>query len=94
MSELKRCPFCGGEGMLLPQHYHCAIECFGCGIITRVYKNECLAVQAWNTRTNINENLAENYERMLEFIQNHADSSHEGCIKARKLLKEMGMTDE
>lgn len=52
MSELKRCPFCGGKARLMTydtygSHY---VKCdnVSCGIVTWIHTTEEEAVEAWN----------------------------------------------
>ncbi len=46
MSELKNCPFCGGETIQYGADKCCDIECNGCGILI-----ENMTVSEYNTRT-------------------------------------------
>jgi Lar family restriction alleviation protein len=49
MSELKPCPFCGGEATIQPEGDYHEIHCDGCGIeLDRRTYDE--AVTAWNAR--------------------------------------------
>ena len=52
MTELKPCPFCGGEASMYiaydDGYYVCCDEC-GCGL--PVYNTEEEAIEAWNRRT-------------------------------------------
>lgn len=56
MSELKPCPFCGGEGVMQEHVFkgYCntyGVVCFDCGAETRqFYTCEKTAVRAWNRR--------------------------------------------
>lgn len=55
MSELKRCPFCGGEaetelcGIGVFQHW--CVWC-DCGVLLQDHKTEAEAIEAWNRRAN------------------------------------------
>lgn len=52
--ELKPCPFCGSEDVVLqesiiyPGEYY--VCCNVCGILTNRYSNRSLAISAWNKR--------------------------------------------
>lgn len=56
MSELKPCPFCGGEaeayncGPWLRDHFMWYVKCSGCSSMTPNKPTEAEAVEAWNTR--------------------------------------------
>ena len=53
MTELKPCPFCGGEVIgerqINPDYNY--LVCFKCGCCTKVCKTNKEAVEAWNRRT-------------------------------------------
>lgn len=56
MSELKPCPFCGGEaeayncGPWLRDHFMWYVKCPGCGSMAPNKPTKAEAVEAWNTR--------------------------------------------
>lgn len=52
MIELKRCPFCGGEAILLSNFWGAEyfIECRVCTVETAPYDTEAEAADAWNRR--------------------------------------------
>lgn len=57
MTELKRCPFCGGkaERGLNVENRHingAVVFCKKCGATTSAYEHGELAIEAWNTRPN------------------------------------------
>lgn len=54
MSELKPCPFCGGEGekrCWFPNRYF-FISCKSCGASIRINATKEKAIVAWNNRVN------------------------------------------
>lgn len=65
MSELKCCPFCGGEAILVKNGAGCyQVACNNCEVRQYAYshKNKESAIKAWNTRkpmANIVEKLEE-----------------------------------
>ena len=74
MSELKRCPFCGGEARLIC-FYRVGLEtikiylvkCSKCGFEYKEYQAEEEAIAAWNTRKPI--------ERILERLEEESNNS-------------------
>lgn len=55
MDKLKKCPFCGGTPMLLPQIMwsdmtkRFFVSCLGCGVETkRTYRTQGEAIEVWN----------------------------------------------
>ena len=59
MSELKPCPFCGGEAFVTEYLYSCdptsratthAVECNGCHTTTFEFDSKEEAIEAWNRR--------------------------------------------
>lgn len=61
MSELKRCPCCGGEATLCNYYF---VQCKKCGISTLTFITKEEAIKAWNTRKPM-ENIAERLEEEL-----------------------------
>lgn len=57
MSELKPCPFCGGEAQhIIGSSYEYgsrahAVECCKCSLVGGVRGTEAEAIEAWNTRS-------------------------------------------
>lgn len=57
MSELKPCPFCGGEARTTQKAFDMyggwSVECVGveCGCDFAIYGTEVEAIEAWNTRS-------------------------------------------
>lgn len=53
MSELKACPFCGGDAFMVAQADHPGfyrVFCHGCHVATNAYSPETAAIAAWNRR--------------------------------------------
>lgn len=52
MSELRECPFCGGEAELMDGGTICFVYCDSCKTTGCTFVSECAsqAVAAWNTR--------------------------------------------
>ena len=51
MSELKPCPFCGGEAMVFGYHdVFWEAECLRCHGAAGNYETKAEAIDAWNTR--------------------------------------------
>jgi len=61
MTDLKRCPFCGGEAKISHMGPYASraskVECVGCGACTKYfsisteYAADAMAAEAWNRRT-------------------------------------------
>lgn len=57
MTELKPCPFCGGEAEpkkshVIAEHQYWIAYCYSCGARTVPHSSEEGAIEAWNTRPN------------------------------------------
>ena len=50
MTELKKCPFCGGEAELVTKWTMCCVSCANCFAWTECFDNEAEAIEAWNSR--------------------------------------------
>lgn len=48
--SLKKCPFCGGKGMIIGSAGCIWVECVSCGVETRSTKNIKTASNLWNAR--------------------------------------------
>lgn len=61
MSELKPCPFCGGESERIEDHFllptNKIIACSKCKVRTKPYSSWEKAIETWNTRTQPNPPL-------------------------------------
>ena len=72
MSEIKRCPFCGGEATLTNKlskdeygQRLWNVCCFGCANRTSSYWDKEIAIEAWNTRKPL--------ERVIERLEEQAE---------------------
>ena len=79
MSELKRCPFCGGEAKLrremgIMYNVKCGI-CY-CQTGQRAFEDD--AIKVWNTRKPM--------ERIIERLEETYDATHENYMKDRDLI--------
>ena len=96
MSELKCCPFCGGEakymeikGFFISRF----VTCTKCGIETpRNCLNRKEAVKRWNTRipmANIVEKLEEEYNNIpFQYETNYEDGFSDGLLGAINIVKQ------
>ena len=77
MSELKPCPFCGGEATIQPEGDYHEIHCEDCGIeLNRRTYDE--TVTAWNTRAETEaERKIEKVREKLESLKNDARMMNE-----------------
>ena len=83
MSELKCCPFCGGEATLKRDRKDDFVEwsvgCYNRGCVcsahTYCYDNKDDAIRDWNTRTPM-ANIVENIEKHLEEDSHNEYSSY------------------
>lgn len=75
MSELKPCPFCGGEAALVPTRETTVREWFvtcdnlECNVLvccTKRYYTEAEAIEAWNTRADDYRQAADYWKRAYE----------------------------
>ena len=94
MTDLKCCPFCGGEAEMLnysPTEWlvHC-IECDGMVENWRKTKQE--AIEQWNRRThmaNIAEKLEEEYNNIpFQYETNYEDGFSDGLLSAINIVKQ------
>lgn len=74
MTELKRCPFCGGEAELLQgvTEIHNYVMCMHCFCKTQYYNTKKRAIQTWNTRKPM--------DRIVERLEEEMGNSY--CAKA------------
>lgn len=77
MSELKPCPFCGGEAELMDGSIICFVHCDSCKTTGCTFVSECAsqAVAAWNTRATDTE--LTRLKRQVEVLREaHIQTSH------------------
>ena len=93
MSELKRCPCCGGEATLCNYYF---VQCKKCGISTLTFITKEEAIKAWNTRKPM-ENIAERLEVLSDEAQDkiaddlfYYDGYGDGVDMAMRVVKEEG----
>ena len=68
MSELKRCPFCGGEAKLVGDKYHWVL-CDGCQGGSHAFETVEEAINAWNTRKPL-DRIVECLEHKIHKLHN------------------------
>ena len=94
MSELKRCPFCGGELELTDDDYYWH-PFNGCFLDANHVTNNEKRIKAWNTRKpmqNIVERLREKAKEPM--YQHHGDNYYVGIYDAIEIVKEEGGLNE
>lgn len=78
MSELKKCPFCGGEATLV--HGLCELDnyvvCQKCLSRTKVFNTKESAIKTWNTRKPV-ERILERLESLCEIAMRNSERSAE-----------------
>ena len=110
MSELKRCPFCGGEAELITTYDTEMVRCKKCFGKTQTFTGDyydegqmcgMYAIPAWNTRIpmqNIVERLEEQAEECRKYWQEFDDEDSFGGMNAYcyavKIVKEEGGMNE
>ena len=101
MSELKRCPFCGGEAKIDKTIANTvSVECTVCHASSRMIlctegDIEQKSIEAWNTRIpmqNIVERLREKAKEPM--YQHHGDNYYVGIYDAIEIVKEEGGMNE
>ena len=101
MSELKKCPFCGGIPAVVEDGYKAiAVHCFNCGADITA-ESEKKARAAWNRRTGKDINVPTNADRIRSmsdeelarellamYLHGHCDCNEENgiCITEQSLL--------
>ena len=100
MSELKKCPFCGGELELTDDDYYWH-PFNGCFLDANHVTNNEKRIKAWNTRKpmqNIVERLEEQAEECRKYWQEFDDEDSFGGMNAYcyavKIVKEEGGLNE
>lgn len=91
MSELKKCPFCGGTNLQIDKdkyadHYQYRVRCAFCHALGKVELSEEKAIESWNTRAdgwiNVEERLPKNnLERVLVLLKDDTFTIHLGLNK-------------
>ena len=102
MSEIKRCPFCGGEAELACRDFGSwFVRCKKCFCKTPIFLTERFATISWNTRKpmqNIVERLEEQAEECRKYWQEFYDEDSFGGMNAYcyavKIVKEEGGMNE
>lgn len=84
MSELRRCPFCGGEADTLCAVGFFAVPinkvyCMECGALVEGYSNEVDAIEAWNRREPIDK-VVEQLEEKVKEIKKFNSITYEADI--------------
>lgn len=77
MSDLKPCPFCGGEAKLISNHYfdYVVVRCSACGASSAEGRNGQYISSLWQTRPiedELNARIAE-LEAEIERLTVHSD---------------------
>lgn len=94
MSELKRCPFCGGEARTASVFGRAGVICTECDANIRMFLDASMedAIEAWNTRKPM-DRIVERLEEIEESLYIARDSigvdiykNKESHEHARKLL--------
>ena len=80
MSELKKCPFCGGEARWATRDKHWS-ECAVCGTegINSEYSEDC--IEAWNTRKPVERILERLEEKGAECKERAKEELNEFCLE-------------
>lgn len=98
MSELKCCPFCGGEATLerdqKDDFVEWSIYCYNRGCVcsahTYCYDNKDDAIRDWNTRTPM-ANIVEKLEEKTEFLKDCTKYGNENAEQQEKSYSTMMM---
>ena len=86
MSELKRCPFCGGEAKLMDNGHW--VWCQHCLVESAYYDTREEAIKAWNTRIpmqNIVERLEEYRDDFMDDIYEELREDADNC-RANRII--------
>jgi Lar family restriction alleviation protein len=83
MSDLKKCPFCGGEAIANDRNdfQEIKIECSQCNCVLTTFLTKEYGIKAWNTRHNENQwisvkdRLPDKYGRYLVFSDGNIRTS-------------------
>lgn len=83
MSELKNCPFCGGEATLV--HGICELDnyvvCQKCLSKTKVFNTKESAIKTWNTRRPVERILERLEEKGAECKERAKEELNEFCLE-------------
>ena len=93
MSELKCCPFCGGESILVKNGAGCyQVACDNCEVRQYAYahKNKESAINTWNTRKPM-ANIVEKLEEKTEFLKDCTKYGNESAEQQEKSYSTMMM---
>lgn len=101
MSELKKCPFCGGSDITYFFNITCGFVCEDCGVTFGGFKTYEEAIKAWNTRKpmdKIVERLEQIKMRYFLTIANTGDENSDSIYeevgnaidKAIEIIKQEG----
>lgn len=89
MSELKRCPFCGGEAERIKREsnfpYIYGIWCMDCNCRTSFEKSEEIAIEKWNNRKPVDDVL----ERLEKLVERHMNNSEKAAELGKAYEKHM-----
>ena len=86
-SELKPCPFCGGEAKLYDAYGPYIVECGNCRAANGRFPYEKKAIEHWNTRH-------DHREEVIEFVRTVASGGLYSRGEALRIPRRLEATDE